>query len=293
MTKPKSAAARAREDDARARDEFLTRDETALRLTRDIMMPLIEADGGATGWLEPSAGGGAFLRALPPGVPRKGLDVAPQGEGIEQADFMEWEASSSRELLGERVALFGNPPFGKNASLALRFVNKGATFSRWIGMILPRTFRKDSMKARLSEKLELIHDSDVEDGAFLFKGEVRHVPCMFAVWRVLASAPKSDENRRRGALSSKDFDFVSREEADFSFQRVGVNAGKVRESFEDRAAASHYFIRPAKGVSKEDILRRLSSLSWEKEKDSTAGNPSISKRELVARYEEAKAAEKK
>ena len=57
----------------------------------------------------------------------------------------------------------GNPPFGKNSSLAISFFNKAAEFSDIIAFILPQTFSKDSVKNRLNLSFFLIMEVILND----------------------------------------------------------------------------------------------------------------------------------
>ena len=77
-----------------------------------------------------------------------------------------------------------------------------------------------------------------------------------------------------------DFDFLTdRHRADFAVQRVGADAGRVHRNFE-LSLSSHYFIGAnAKGV--EATMRELDLATLAQR---TAGNPSLSKHELIESY---------
>ena len=91
------------------------------------------------------------------------------------------------------------------------------------------------------------------------------------------------ESPRRG------FEFVTRkEDANFLFQRVGVAAGSVHKNF-DRANPAHHLIK-----APDSVYEVMKHIDWNNSsKYHTAGNPSISKGELVAAYERAKRRTKK
>ena len=80
-----------------------------------------------------------------------------------------------------------------------------------------------------------------------------------------------------------DFIFVDKSEADFAIQRVGVAAGKVKVDFEKYAVASHYFIK-----ANEKVRKVFEKINWSSVKGNTAGNPSISKSELINLYNQNK-----
>lgn len=281
MQKRPSAAARVRQDDDRARDAFLTKPQIAADLVGTVLLPFLASRRFVADLvLEPAAGAGAFMEAFPQNTPVIGLDISPQSPDILTADFLAW----SPDPKFKKILVVGNPPFGKNASLAIKFVNRSAGFAEIVAMILPRTFRKESVKSRLAKGLVAVLDVDVPDGAFLFKGETKSVPCCFMVF----ITDPTHERPLRKPLSCSDFTFVSKGQGLLSFQRVGVNAGTVRKGFSDRAPASHYFLLPAEGHSADSISDVLAKIDWRDIKDASAGNPSIPKRELIFRYLSAK-----
>ena len=79
------------------------------------------------------------------------------------------------------------------------------------------------------------------------------------------------------------------QKSDFCVRRVGVNAGKIYKDYNTtyRDWKSHYYIKQ----KTEDVERIMSLIRWndrESPKFDTAGNPSISKHELIKFYEEMK-----
>ena len=89
--------------------------------------------------LEPSAGDGAFFDYLPKSK-RLGIDLEPASPDIRREDFFNFNAQE-----GKSYFVVGNPPFGKNSSLAKSFFNRAAGFADKIAFVLPRTFRKLSI----------------------------------------------------------------------------------------------------------------------------------------------------
>lgn len=114
--------------------------------------------------VEPSAGTGSFFRLMPHGS--LAFDVDPKYPGIRTADFLCVEIRSERE-----VAVVGNPPFGRNASMAVRFFNHAAWQASVIALILPRTFRKASIENRLDRNFHLgrVDKRDSQTGRVLIQ----------------------------------------------------------------------------------------------------------------------------
>ncbi|MFD1789229.1 SAM-dependent methyltransferase [Sphingomonas floccifaciens] len=215
--------------------------------------------------VEPSAGTGAFLALLPQGS--LGFDVDPKYPGIRTADFLTVQIVSDRD-----TAIIGNPPFGKNASLAVRFFNHAARQSNVIALILPRTFRKASIINRLDPAFHLLREEVVPDDAFLFRSRPYNVPAVFQIWerRGTQRAPWLLETRH------PDFEFTTPDRADFAIQRVGARAGRVHHDV-TASPSSHYFIRG-------NVEAVMAALDFASVVGNVAGNPSLSKSEIVALY---------
>lgn len=267
---------------ARQLDQFYTDAPLARELTARLVEALeaAGADPSALAFLEPSAGEGVFLEALAARLPRvavSALDLDPKHPAVKKADFFATTPPAG-------AVVFGNPPFGRNATLAVRFFNHAAEQAAFIAFIVPRTFEKDSLQNRLDARFGLLAQHAVAADSFHFQGERVAVPCVFQVWRRLPEGhhrPRVDQ-----PATHPDFQFLKRREgAHFAFQRVGAAAGKIKElSAPNTSDPSHYFLAARPGLDPDVLRARLSGIDWAPIKHRTAGNPSISKRELVAAY---------
>lgn len=257
---------------ARALDQFYTRRDVAARCCT-LVQQHVDALEGEWLWVEPSAGDGAFVDAMP--FPRLALDIAPKRGDISRCDFTVWHPGVSER----RIVVIGNPPFGKNSSLARRFFDHAATFSDVIAFILPRTFQKEGFVNRLDRKMHLVFETTLDEQSFVFEGEDYAVPTVFQIWERRATERPLAERVYR----HEDFSFVNPNGADFAFQRVGARAGLVSHEGLRKSPQSHYFIKSH--ISADQLFARLSGIDWNPVKWRTAGNPSIGKAELVASYE--------
>lgn len=248
--------------DSKLLDKFYTKSEQ-VKLVSDIFYQYVNVGEEV---VEPSAGAGAFKDYV-----TLMLDLVPEGPGIIQQDFLTFDTTKYKNYLG-------NPPFGKNSSLAKAFFNHAAKGKGVIGFIVPRTFRKASIQNSLDLNFILIKEVKLPENSFTLDGKNYSVPCVFQVWKY------SEVPRKKVILKTthEDFSFVSSEECDFSLRRVGGNAGKINPH-NNFAAASNYFIKQTRsGV--DEIFRILEKDFQEAAKD-TAGNPSIGKGELIEIYE--------
>lgn len=216
----------------------------------------------ATVWVEPSAGSGAFLELLPTGS--IGYDISPESDNVVKKDWFIVDSING--------SVIGNPPFGKNSSLAVKFFNHAATlYSPYICFILPRTFRKDSIQKRLDENYHLISDIDIPPNSFLLEGKPYDVPCCFQVWE------RRDKKRNREVYDNFLFDVVKEGHYDFLVRRVGGRSGQIVNSGAD---SSTFKIKAKIDVELLKSLFRNSLEDIKKVRDNTAGVRSISEKEL-------------
>jgi len=257
---------------SRILDQFYTKPHIAKMCFEKALSIIAAQDLVFDNFLEPSAGTGSFYNLLPEN--KLGIDLEPKTEGVIESDFFEFN-----DFNGVYFTI-GNPPFGKNSSLAIRFFNKCAIVSVAIGFIVPKTFKKESVKNKLDLYFHLVYEEDLADNSFEFNGQDKDVPCVFQVW------VKRDVIREKAIkLTTEDFTFCKeRELADFAFQRVGVNAGRIKDIDNVIASASHYFMKQ----KNENVREILSGIDWNSVKLNTAGNPSISKQELIMLYNQHK-----
>lgn len=260
---------------AKKLDQFYTKDQIADSFFREFIEPL---DDGKFLFLEPSAWTGAFFRKLPKDR-RFGLDLEPKSPWVVRWDFFEIDFKTILWWKGDIIAVW-NPPFWKNSSLALKFLNTCGKFSKYVCFILPKTFKKNSFKNKIDENLHLVSEKDVPKDSFTINGRDCNVPCVFQVWK------RCDIKREKivEPIEHRDFIFVGKmENPDFAIRRVWVRAWTVIEDFEKFKEASHYYVRTIR--NKREVLSILKSLDLREVAWNTAGNPSLSKREIIAAYQ--------
>lgn len=257
----------------RAHDQFYTCAPTA-QLCIEKVRALALASRPDAIFIEPSAGAGAFYDLLPEGQ-RIGLDIEPRHPSVQEQDFLAYEPPA--QMTSRPVIVVGNPPFGRNSSLAVKFVNKAATMADIVAFILPKTFQKSSTVRRLDPRLHLVEEHDLPVDSFIFEGQPWDVSCVFQIWERRAEA-RVDE---QGLFTHPDFEFVPRSEADFAVRRVGRSAGIVIRDFAAYSRTSHHFVRAR---DPEHVIAVLTSIDWTEVRRRTAGVPCVGKEEIVRRY---------
>lgn len=224
--------------------------------------------------IEPSAGEGAFSSKI---YNCKAYDIVPnEQKHIQEADWLKLDKSQfSRNSL-----VIGNPPFGEQNSLAIRFFNEAASFCKGIGFILPKSFQKSSIQNRLNLYFWLEKSIELPKDAFLLHGENYGVPCVFQYWI------RKEEKRSKEKLktTSDYFTFVDKNNAEIRIPRVGGNAGKATLKLEG-AKTSNYFIKNNSTMTNEEFVTFVNKLTFPSIND-TVGPKSLSKGELISIFEE-------
>ena len=236
--------------------------------------------------IEPSAGNGAFISGIKSLTNNhKFYDLAPENTEIVKQDYLTLNYNTFKTIndnnTNTNIHIIGNPPFGRQSSLAIKFIKQSCEFCNSLSFILPKSFKKDSMKSKFALDFHLVFEMDLPDKSFLVDGVEHTVPCIFQIWE--------KKNYNRDAVEKLEpigFIFVNKDEApDISFRRVGVNAGTIDTNIESKSAQSHYFIKflalkNAKSV-KENI-QLLSKITYGF--NNTVGPKSISKPELIKEF---------
>jgi predicted RNA methylase len=230
--------------------------------------------------IEPSAGNGAFIPEIMR-LFKNALfyDIQPEHPSIIKADYLllDFNSISITNTL-RKIHVIGNPPFGRQSSLAIKFIKKSALFADSISFILPKSFKKDSMQKHFPPKFHLVFQADLDANSFLQDGSTIDVPCVFQIWQ------KREEERQVVAKLDSDptmFQFVKQNEnPDISFRRVGVNAGTIDDKeLDNKSFQSHYFIKFGPTVDKKEFIEKMRQIEYAQ--DNTVGPKSIGKQEII------------
>lgn len=215
------------------KDQYYTKESVAKHCIQLIQSTIPSAE--IYQWIEPSAGNGVFLHALPAKQDKLGIDIDPKGPGILKGDFLEWSPTSQKKRL-----FFGNPPFGSQSSTAKAFLKHAANYGDVLAFILPRSFVKPSMSKAVPLHFHCLLEKELPKQSFEVNGTSYDVPCIFQIWQ------KKDTKRVvEAAIKEEGFVYRKPEETfDFAIKRVGGQAGHCAiGNKEDFNANSHNFIQ--------------------------------------------------
>jgi hypothetical protein len=225
-------------------------------------------------WIEPSAGSGSFLDNVPSDFEKIGMDIDPKSDIINAQDYLKW--SLPQEFENKNIVVFGNPPFGRQSTLAKSFIAKSCAFAKVIAFILPKSFTKPSMSRAFDSKFHCLASMELDNNAFVLNGAPYDVPCVFQIWQ------RRDNDRPRDErIEPIGFRYVKQSEGyHLAIRRVGANAGKPYlkkdTSFSNQ---SHYFIRLDDNFA-ERINELRETLNQHVFPSNTVGPRSLSKSEI-------------
>jgi len=220
--------------------------------------------------VEPSAGAGAFYNQINH-KHKIGVDLEPKCDGVIKQDFLKWDLN---EFALPKVLTIGNPPFGRQGSLAMKFIKHASIFSTTIAFILPRGFKKRSVYDRVPLNFWKVNEIGIPENSFTYNGEPFDVPC---VW--MEYEKKNKLRIKEKKLTPTTFEITTQENANVSIRRVGVNAGKTFPHTEV-STPSHYFV---KVDNVEEFVSKVNKIKFSD--GDTTGPRSISKNELIRKIE--------
>ena len=228
--------------------------------------------------IEPSAGNGSFISGIKSLTTNfRFYDIEPENDQIIKQDYLTYDYNTLKSKF-DKLHIIGNPPFGRQSSIAIKFIKKSCEFCDSLSFILPKSFKKDSLKTKFPLNFHLIFETDLPDKSFLV-GDIEHdVPCVFQIWQ------KKTYNRTvTEKLKPENFIFVNKKDnPDISFRRVGVNAGAIDININEKSIQSHYFIKFTNKNTVNENIKQLSKIVYDF--NNTVGSKSISKQELIFKF---------
>jgi hypothetical protein len=227
--------------------------------------------------IEPSAGNGAFIPSIKLlSNNYKFYDLEPDNNEIIKQDFLNFDYKQINQKY-KYIHIIGNPPFGRQSSLAIKFIKLCCCFASTISFVLPKSFKKESMKRHFFSSFHLIFEIDLKEKSFLVNGIETNVECIFQIWE-----KKTEERKQEIKLKPVSFEFVKKEHnPDISFRRIG-NAGTISKTTNDKNINSHYFIKFVNDKTTDDNIELLKHINFPF--NNTVAAKSISKQELISEF---------
>jgi predicted RNA methylase len=269
---------------AKALDKYYTKKEVAEKLCVYLEQNRYLKDKFV---LEPSAGGGVFIQAISKVKPELEIvayDIAPEISDeycVNKANFLEESIISDvGKLMGkQRGICIGNPPFGRNNSLAIKFFNQAARISNidTIAMIFPRSFGKETVKAKLDLSFSLVYEQNIDDNSFTLEGVETKVPSCFQIWI------RQERDKIKAAEKPRGWEYTKQSDAyDIEIVRVGGKTGTAFPAKEGPKANYNYYIKleDSEQIRIKSFVEAINVYDFSEIVNKTTGPKSLSKREL-------------
>jgi predicted RNA methylase len=229
--------------------------------------------------IEPSSGNGSFIEGIKKICDNcLFYDIEPDHIEIIRQDYLEFELSNVESNINRKIHVIGNPPFGRQSSLAIKFIKKSASFCDTISFILPKSFKKESLRKSFPLEFHIVFETDLPDMSFLVNGSEHDVPSIFQIWEKRKGIGRQIVEK----MEPQGFEFVKKtDNPHISFRRVGVNAGKAEgpTTISEKSEQSHYFLKFGNGKTVEENLVAIKNILFDF--NNTVGPKSISKQELI------------
>lgn len=247
-------------------DQFYTKEDVAKHLSEHIKRSTWFKD--VTRIIEPAAGYGSFSNQFPECI---AIDIDPKDQSIIKEDFLSLSFENNCCTL-----VVGNPPFGRQCSLALKFLNKSCEFAKYIAFILPKSFKKISVQNKVSNSHSILEEIDIPDDSFYNVNGDCKVPSVFQIW---VDKPKTKVTLK---TNSSLFRWVpTPQEANYAIRRVGFYAGRIEPNPLETNKETHYYIQ----CENSNVINCLKTIDWTKYSTLTSGPRSLSKSEIILALE--------
>lgn len=215
--------------------------------------------------VEPSAGGGAFIRALQD-YDVTGYDLEPTFEGIIRKNWFDVK------IAGNITAIVGNPPFGVRNSLSKGFIKHAVSFDsvEMVAMILPNSWEKHTLQNTVfTSEWKLVLSERLPLDSFEYRGEDYKVPCTFQTW-VRGSLYTGEKDLRWGfdlKKSHKDFEVIK--EGDYNIFLMGASPKTLKSPSEVTKNNRGYKLKA--NIPITDLITNLNKIPWDTLGKATAG----------------------
>lgn len=236
--------------------------------------------------IEPSAGNGAFINGIKTLSNKNHFyDIQPESPAITKQDFLELDLSNTYDEEDD-CHFIGNPPFGRQSSLAIKFIKKICLFDKTksVSFILPKSFKKLTLQRSFPLKFHLEEEVNVPKNSFILNGKDIDIPCVFQIWvkkEIEREIPIKQEPSGYSIEKKVNIDF-DKDKYVLSFRRVGISAGSIdHENLQDKSFQSHHFLKLNEKTIYQKLIKSKEKIIKEFTHDNTVGPRSLSKQDII------------
>lgn len=222
-------------------------------------------------WTEPSAGTGVFIEsAKKQGIKNvRGIDIDPQGKGIEEKDFL------TMSKFGDNLNgfVFGNPPYGKRQGLSIAFIEQSFNLgAEKVGFLLPSSILYYWYLKKLNRSIEKVYQIPEKIEFLNIEGEVAgrgNNASAFIIFRKERLEEIEEEVITWGTLEDYDVACGSKE---YVYKEDGV------EFIPNPNVPTRMFKKGAEVVKSFELFKILDKEEWSEDLYTLLGSFSLSGR---------------
>jgi len=190
---------------SRRLSQFFTNEDVALEKVKILFgyLKSIKKDPKKMFFVEPSAGGGAFVQALlDHGIRQdhiRAVEVDPDlcaqnpsyiMSNIDDGGYL----SLNKDDLGltgipkSNIVVVGNPPYtqprsvGRSRVISMDFLNHSMAIGDNVAFIVGTTFRRPLTQSKMDHSFSLVYDEDLPKSSFTLDGAPAKVASIFQIW---------------------------------------------------------------------------------------------------------------
>lgn len=170
--------------------------------------------------------------------------------------------------------VIGNPPFGRNNALSVRFFNHAANFAEYIAFIVPKSWRKWSVQNRLNVRFHLVKDVALPKDIFYGEngnGFGTNFNAVFQIWQRKSFPRKKVIVEDRGYVKK-----CPPELANVALTYAGYASGKVETEFECKPNTTKIFLQ-----ADAYVIEALRQLDYSQINSNSAYTPVFGLREVI------------
>jgi len=223
--------------------------------------------------IEPSAGNGAFYNAINH-CNKFGIDIDPQHDNIEKADWLEYKIKSKYK----NVLVVGNPPFGQYHKLSAAFITHAMSFNnvKTIAYVLPNVYKKHTRQKILPKEWRIVSITDLGNNAFILDGKEYHVPTSFFVFdKSKGNDLRFDTSKYK---SSPDFSFSDKN----NFDIFVFGASPKRITTAPKENNRGYYLKS--NIPVAELVDRIKGINWTGNSCANGGVYWLTKYEFIEQY---------
>lgn len=248
-------------------DKFYTKKTIIKKIIKNINQELFDLI------IEPSAGNGNFLKYLDKNKTIS-FDIEPENINIKKQDWFKYNINKNFK----KVLIIGNPPFGKNNILSLKFLKHSFSFKNVyeIAFILPNVYKKYTKQKIIPSNFYIKKIIDLGKNPFLLGDKEYHVPCSFFIF----TKDKVIDLRTIKKETTKDFKFTNKNDK-YDFFIFGAAPKKIIKNPQKNNRG--YFIKSL--IEKKILLNNFKNINWKGNSSANGGVFWLTKTEIINNYE--------